>query len=138
MQAILSVIVAFFTFFKWSNFSNWVLKGVTFGSMLAINVILIAFMLVYFAAIFKILEFIYSKANYLIDYINSFGNASGEAAEFAITIFKSLGAWNAFVDVFNIFSVAFASVIAIYAAKLGVVVFKGVRDNLIALCISKI
>lgn len=138
MPAILAGIVAFFRFFKWSNLVSWVFSSVTFGSMLGINLIILGLSFAYFASILKILEFIYSKSNYIIEYINNFNNLADDIFSYGMIVLKSLGIWNAFVDVYNIFSVTFAALIVIYASKLFLIGAKAVRENLIALCISKI
>ena len=101
MQAIIATIVSFFGFFKWENAINFVFKAVTFSKMVVINVILGVLVLSYATAVIYIINFIYSKLNYIIDYINNLSVGDEKIITTAISVLKSLGAWNAFCDVFH-------------------------------------
>ena len=130
MQAIIATIVLFFRFFKWENAINFVFKAVTFSKMVVINVILGTLVLSYAAAVIYIINFIYSKFNYIIDYVNNLSVGNEKIVTTAFSILKSLGAWNAFCDVFSIF--------VIYATKIGITVFRFVRETLVTFILAKL
>ncbi|ORI04179.1 hypothetical protein [Campylobacter concisus] len=138
MQAIIATIVLFFRFFKWENAINFVFKAVTFSKMVVINVILGALVLSYAAAVIYIINFIYSKFNYIIDYVNNLSVGNEKIVTIAFSILKSLGAWNAFCDVFSIFSPIFLSFFVIYATKIGITVFRFVRETLVTFILAKL
>ena len=138
MQAIIATIVLFFRFFKWENAINFVFKAVTFSKMVLINVILGALVLSYAAAVIYIINFIYSKFNYIIDYVNNLSVGNEKIVTTAFSILKSLGAWNAFCDVFSIFSPIFLSFFVIYATKIGITVFRFVRETLVTFILAKL
>ena len=138
MQAIIATIVLFFRFFKWENAINFVFKAVTFSKMVVINVILGALVLSYAAAVSYIINFIYSKFNYIIDYVNNLSVGNEKIVTTAFSILQSLGAWNAFCDVFSIFSPIFLSFFVIYATKIGITVFRFVRETLVTFILAKL
>lgn len=138
MQAIIATIVLFFRFFKWENVINFVFKAVTFSKMVVINVILGTLVLSYAAAVIYIINFIYSKFNYIIDYVNNLSVGNEKIVTTAFSILKSLGAWNAFCDVFSIFSPIFLSFFVIYATKIGITVFRFVRETLVTFILAKL
>ncbi|WP_188115952.1 hypothetical protein [Campylobacter concisus] len=138
MQAIIATIVLFFRFFKWENAINFVFKAVTFSKMVVINVILGTLVLSYAAAVIYIINFIYSKFNYIIDYVNNLSVGNEKIVTTAFSILKSLGAWNAFCDVFSIFSPIFLSFFVIYATKIGITVFRFVRETLVTFILAKL
>ena len=138
MQAIIATIVLFFRFFKWENAINFVFKAVTFSKMVVINVILGALVLSYAAAVIYIINFIYSKFNYIIDYVNNLSVGNEKIVTIAFSILKSLGAWNAFCDVFSIFSPIFLSFFVICATKIGITVFRFVRETLVTFILAKL
>ena len=138
MQAIIATIVLFFRFFKWENAINFVFKAVTFSKMVVINVILGALVLSYAAAVIYIINFIYSKFNYIIDYVNNLSVGNEKIVTTAFSILKSLGAWNAFCAVFSIFSPIFLSFFVIYATKIGITVFRFVRETLVTFILAKL
>ncbi|WP_180997720.1 hypothetical protein [Campylobacter concisus] len=138
MQAIIATIVSFFGFFKWENAINFVFKAITFSKMVIINVILGALVISYTTAVIYIINFIYSKLNYIIDYVNNLSVGSDRIVTTAFSILKSLGAWNAFCDVFSIFSPIFLSFFVIYATKIGITVFRFVRETLVTFILAKL
>ena len=138
MQAIIATIVLFFRFFKWENAINFVFKAITFSKMVVINVLLGALVLSYAAAVIYIINFIYSKFNYIIDYVNNLSVGNEKIVTTAFSILKSLGAWNAFCDVFSIFSPIFLSFFVIYATKIGITVFRFVRETLVTFILAKL
>lgn len=138
MQAIIATIVLFFRFFKWENAINFVFKAITFSKMVVINVILGALVLSYAAAVIYIINFIYSKINYIIDYVNNLSVGSDRIVTTAFSILKSLGAWNAFCDVFSIFSPILLSFFVIYATKIGITVFRFIRETLVTFILAKL
>ncbi|WP_187422166.1 hypothetical protein [Campylobacter concisus] len=138
MQAIIATIVLFFRFFKWENAINFVFKAITFSKMVVTNVILGTLVLSYAAAVIYIINFIYSKFNYIIDYVNNLSVGNEKIVTTAFSILKSLGAWNAFCDVFSIFSPIFLSFFVIYATKIGITVFRFVRETLVTFILAKL
>ncbi|WP_459902834.1 hypothetical protein [Campylobacter concisus] len=138
MPAIIATIVSFFGFFKWENAINFVFKAVTFSKMVVINVILGALVLSYAAAVIYIINFIYSKINYIIDYVNNLSVGNEKIVTTAFSILKSLGAWGAFCDVFSIFSPILLSFFIIYATKIGITIFRFVRETLVTFILAKL
>lgn len=138
MPAIIAMIVNLFGFFKWGKVVDFVLRGVTFAKMVIINGLLFASILAYVAAVLVILNFIYIKFNYIVDYINNLSVGNDKIVTTSMMVLKSLGAWNALCDVFAIFSPVFLSFFVIYATKIGVFVFKNARDTLLSFVIAKL
>ena len=105
--------------------------------MVTINVILGGLILSYATAVLYIINFIYSKFNYIVDYVNNFSVGNDKVITTAIMALKSLGAWNALCDVMAIFSPIFLSFFLIYATKIGIVVFKFVRETILSFVVAK-
>ena len=138
MPAIIAMIVNLFGFFKWGKVVDFVLRGITFAKMVIINGLLFASILAYVAAVLVILNFIYTKFNYIVDYINNLSVGNDKIITTSMMVLKSLGAWNALCDVFVIFSPVFLSFFVIYATKIGIFVFKNARDTLLSFVIAKL
>ena len=138
MPAIIAMIVNFFGFFKWGKVVDFVLRKITFAKMVVINLLLFASILSYVAAVLVILNFIYTKFNYIVDYINNLSVGNDKIITTSMMVLKSLGAWNALCDVFVIFSPVFLSFFVIYATKIGIFVFKNARDTLLSFVIAKL
>ena len=138
MPAIISMIVNLFGFFKWGKVVDFVLRGITFAKMVIINGLLFASILAYVAAVLVILNFIYTKFNYIVDYINNLSVGNDKIVTTSMMVLKSLGAWNALCDVFTIFSPVLLSFFVIYATKIGIFVFKNARDTLLSFIIAKL
>lgn len=138
MPAIIAMIVNLFGFFKWGKVVDFVLRGITFAKMVVINGLLFASILAYVAAVLVILNFIYTKFNYIVDYINNLSVGNDKIITTSMMVLKSLGAWNALCDVFVIFSPVFLSFFVIYATKIGIFVFKNARDTLLSFVIAKL
>ena len=138
MPAIIAMIVNLFGFFKWGKVVDFVLRGITFAKMVIINGLLFASILAYVAAVLVILNFIYTKFNYIVDYINNLSVGNDKIVTTSMMVLKSLGAWNAFCDVFAIFSPILLSFFLIYAAKIGIFIFKNARDTLLSFVIAKL
>ena len=138
MPAIIAMIVNFFGFFKWGKIVDYALRAVTFSKMVILNAILGGLILSYATAVLYIINFIYSKFNYIVDYINNLSVGSDRIVTTAFFILKSLGAWNAFCDVMSIFSPILLSFFVIYATKIGIVVFRFVRETLITFILAKL
>lgn len=138
MQAIVTMIVSFFGFFKWQKIVDYALRAITFSKMVIINTILGGLMFSYATAVLYIINFIYAKFNYIVDYANNLSAGSGKLILTSISILKSLGVWNAFCDVFSIFSPILLSFFIIYATKIGIVVFRFVRETLITFILAKL
>lgn len=138
MAAILSALSWLFRFSLWEKVVDFFLKRVTFGAMLSVNLALMGFFVSYIYSIYKIFQLLYSLINKFIDFINNYVDVGDSIARHVIIVLKSIGAWNAFLDVYSIFSPILSLILSIYLGKLGVTAFKGIRENLISLCISKI
>ena len=138
MTAIIAMIVNLFGFFKWGKVVDFVLRGITFAKMVIINGLLFASILAYVAAVLVILNFIYTKFNYIVDYINNLSVGNDKIITTSMMVLKSLGAWNALCDVFAIFSPVLLSFFVIYATKIGIFVFKNARDTLLSFVIAKL
>ena len=138
MPAIIAMIVNFFGFFKWGKIVDYALRAVTFSKMVIINAILGGLILSYATAVLYIINFIYSKFNYIVDFINNLSIGNDKLVVTAIAVLRSLGAWNAFCDVMVIFSPILLSFFIIYATKIGIVVFRFVRETLITFILAKL
>lgn len=138
MPAIIATIVNFFGFFKWGKVVDYALRAITFSKMVIINAILGGLMLSYATAVLYIINFIYAKFNYIVDYVNNLSAGSDKLVTTAMAVLRSLGAWNAFCDVFAIFSPILLSFFVIYATKIGIVVFRFVRETLITFILAKL
>lgn len=138
MQAIITMIVSFFGFFKWGKIVDYALRAVTFSKMVIINAILGGLILSYATAVLYIINFIYSKFNYIVDFVNNLSIGNDKLVVTAISVLRSLGAWNAFCDVMAIFSPILLSFFIIYATKIGIVIFRFVRETLITFILAKL
>lgn len=138
MPAIIATIVNFFGFFKWGKVVDYALRAITFSKMVIINAILGGLMLSYATAVLYIINFIYAKFNYIVDYVNNLSAGSDKLVLTAMAVLRSLGAWNAFCDVFAVFSPILLSFFVIYATKIGIVVFRFVRETLITFILAKL
>lgn len=138
MPAIIATIVSFFGFFKWGKVVDYALRAITFSKMVIINAILGGLMLSYATAVLYIINFIYAKFNYIFDYVNNLSVGSDKLVLTAMAVLRSLGAWNAFCDVFAVFSPILLSFFVIYATKIGIVVFRFVRETLITFILAKL
>lgn len=138
MPAIIAMIVNFFGFFKWGKIVDYALRAVTFSKMVIINAILGGLILSYATAVLYIINFIYSKFNYIVDFINNLSIGNDKLVVTAISVLRALGAWNAFCDVMSIFSPILLIFFIIYATKIGIVVFRFVRETLITFILAKL
>ena len=137
MPAIIAMITSFFGFFTWEKVVDFFFKTVSFSSMVVVNLFLFGVISSYFFAVVSILDFIYTKFNYIVDYINNLSAGDDKIITTAMMALKSLGAWNAFCDVFAIFSPILLSFFLIYAVKIGIVVFKFVRETILSFVVAK-
>ena len=138
MPAIVAMIVNFFGVFKWGKIVDYALRAVTFSKMVIINAILGGLILSYATAVLYIINFIYSKFNYIVDFVNNLSIGNDKLVVTAISVLRALGAWNAFCDVMAIFSPILLSFFIIYATKIGIVVFRFVRETLITFILAKL
>ena len=138
MPALVAMIVNFFGFFKWGKIVDYALRAVTFSKMVIINAILGGLILSYTTAVLYIINFIYSKFNYIVDFVNNLSIGNDKLFVTAISVLRALGAWNAFCDVMAIFSPILLSFFIIYATKIGIVVFRFFRETLITFILAKL
>lgn len=119
--------------------ANWFLKGVNFASMLILNGFIVAAVLLYCWAILKLFMFVYEKINQFISFLSDISSGgSNEILSWAMDILRALGVWNAFVDVYNVFSAPIVSIIIIYLYKLGINFLRSVQLNLTTLNIARL
>lgn len=137
MPAIIATIVSFFGFFKWGKVVDYALRAITFSKMVIINAILGGLVISYATAVLYIINFIYSKFNYIVDYVNNLPTGDEKILSTALAFIKSFGAWNALCDVMAIFSPIFLSFFLIYATKIGIVVFRFVRETILSFVVAK-
>ena len=137
MPAIIAMIVNFFGFFKWGKIVDYALRAFALSKMVIINAILGGLVLSYATAVLYIINFIYAKFNYIVDYVNNLPTGDDKILTTALAFIKSLGAWNALCDVMAVFSPIFLSFFLIYATKIGIVVFKFVRETILSFVVAK-
>ena len=137
MPALIAMITSFFGFFTWEKVVDFFFKTVSFSSMVIVNLFLFGVISSYFFAVVSILDFIYTKFNYIVDYVNNLPTGNDKILTTALAFIKSLGDWNAFCDVFAIFSPILLSFFLIYAVKIGIVVFKFFRETILSFVVSK-
>lgn len=119
--------------------ANWFLKGVNFASMFLLNGFIVAAVLAYCWAILKLFMFVYEKTNQFISFLSDISSGgSNEILAWAMDIIRALGVWNAFVDVYNVFSAPILSIITIYLYKLGIKFLRSVQLNLTTLNIARL
>lgn len=138
MPAILSALGWLFRFELWERFVGFVFKSITFGKMVFVNTALVVAILAYGAAVLKLLLFVYEKTNYLITYINNMTSGAGdEVLTWAMDVIKAFGIWNAFVDVYNVFSVPIISIFTIFAIRLALKVLHSLQRTLVAYSVAR-
>lgn len=137
MPAILSAITWFFRFFIAEKAVNLALKFASFGWMVTINVAIMAALVAYGGAVLKLILFVYEKTNQFIDFVNGFSVGGDDLTVWVMDIVKTMGAWNAFVDVYRIFSAPILSIFVILAARLGLKIAHGMRNTLVTYFIAK-
>lgn len=137
MPAILSAIAWFFRFFIAEKAVNLALKFASFGWMVTINVAIMAALVAYGGAVLKLILFVYEKTNQFIDFVNGFSVGGDDLTVWVMDIVKTMGAWNAFVDVYRIFSAPILSIFVILAVRLGLRIAHGMRNTLITYFIAK-
>ena len=139
MGALYSAIVWFFRSFIAEKFVGWVLKGITFGKMVFINTALFALVIAYGWAAFKLIMFVHDSINKFISFLSDISSGgSNEILSWAMDIIRAFGVWNAFVDVYNVFSVPIVSIITIYGMRLGLKIFHSLQNTLMAYSIAKL
>lgn len=138
MPAILSALGWLFRFELWERFVGFVFKTITFGKMVLVNTALLLAIFAYGAAVLKLLLFVYEKTNYLITYINNMTSGAGdEVLTWAMDVIKAFGIWNAFVDVYNVFSVPIISIFTIFAIRLALKVLHSLQRTLVAYSVAR-
>ena len=139
MSALYSALSWIFGFLNWSKIVTYIRKKVTFGAMVVVNTALVVMLFAYGAAILSILIFVYNKTNQFISFLSDISSGgSNEILAWAMDILRALGVWNAFVDVYNVFSVPIISVITIYGMRLGLKIFHSLQNTLMAYSIAKL
>ena len=138
MSAVLSALGWLFRFELWERFVSFVFKTITFGKMVLVNTALVVAIIAYGAAVLKLLLFVYEKTNYLISYVNNMTSGAGdEILSWAMDVIKAFGIWNAFVDVYNVFSVPIISIFVIFAMRLALKVLHSLQRTLVAYSVAR-
>lgn len=138
MPAILSALGWFFRFELWERFVGLVFKTITFGKMVLVNTALVIAIIAYGGAVLKLLLFVYEKTSYLITYINNMTSGGvDDTLSWAMDVIKAFGIWNAFVDVYSVFSVPIISIFVIFAMRLALKVLHSLQRTLIAYSVAR-
>lgn len=138
MSAILSALGWFFRFELWERFVGLVFKTITFGKMVLVNTALVVAIIAYGGAVLKLLLFVYEKTSYLITYINNMTSGGvDDTLSWAMDVIKAFGIWNAFVDVYNVFSVPIISIFTIFAMRLALKVLHSLQRTLVAYSVAR-
>ena len=139
MHAILAGLAALFGFLKLDKAVSVVLKVVGLGPMILVNTALLVALFSYAGGVLGLLLFVYSKINQLIETINNVTSGGGdEILTWALQLFKALGIWNAFVDVFYLFSGAVIAILVLFASRLALKVLHSIQRILIAYNIARL
>lgn len=125
-------------FFIWLGVVDKVRRYINFAAMVVVNTAITAAVFAYAAAVLALLLFVYNKTNYLITYINNMTSGAGdEVLIWAMDVIKAFGIWNAFVDVYNVFSVPIISIFVIFAMRLGLNTLHSLQRMLISYSIAR-
>lgn len=125
-------------FFIWLGVVDKVRRYVNFAAMVVVNTAITAAVFAYAAAVLSLLLFVYNKTNYLISYVNNMtSGAVDEIFSWAMDVIKAFGIWNAFVDVYNVFSVPIISIFVIFAMRLGLNTLHSLQRMLISYSIAR-
>nr|DAF96590.1 MAG TPA: hypothetical protein [Inoviridae sp. ctTUL13] len=125
-------------FFVWLGVVDKVRRYINFAAMVVVNTAITAAVFAYAAAVLALLLFVYNKTNYLITYINNMISGAGdEVLTWAMDVIKAFGIWNAFVDVYNVFSVPIISIFVIFAMRLGLNTLHSLQRMLISYSIAR-
>ena len=125
-------------FFIWLGVVDKVRRYINFAAMVVVNTAITAAVFAYAAAVLALLLFVYNKTNYLITYINNMTSGAGdEVLIWAMDVIKAFGIWNAFVDIYNVFSVPIISIFVIFAMRLGLNTLHSLQRMLISYSIAR-
>ena len=125
-------------FFVWLGVVDKVRRYINFAAMVVVNTAITAAVFAYAAAVLALLLFVYNKTNYLITYINNMTSGAGdEILTWAMDVIKAFGIWNAFVDVYNVFSVPIISIFTIFAIRLALKVLHSLQRTLVAYSVAR-
>ena len=125
-------------FFIWLGVVDKVRRYINFAAMVVVNTAITAAVFAYAAAVLALLLFVYNKTNYLITYINNMTSGAGdEVLIWAMDVIKAFGIWNAFVDVYNVFSVPIISIFTIFAMRLALKVLHSLQRTLVAYSVAR-
>lgn len=130
MQIIINILQFLFKFMKFRSIANYIVQKIYIGPILAIEVILFQILIVYFISLIKVTLYIYEKINYLIKMINEFQSSNNDVLSLASNILKSVGLWNAFVDVWYLYLPMFLLFAVIYGSTIGINFFNFFRRRL--------
>ena len=130
---IIAGIVAFFRFFRFSAIANFFIGKAVLLQVFMIEILLLAHLIGYFVGLLAILVFIYKKTHQFIDLIDKLMTVDNGNEILSVTaaIFQSFGIWQAFADVYNLFSPLLLTVFGVYGAVMGIKFFSFFRKRLI-------
>ena len=125
-------------FFVWLGVVDKVRRYINFAAMVVVNTAITAAVFAYAAAVLSLLLFVYNKTNYLISYVNNMTSGGvDDTLTWAMDVIKAFGIWNAFVDVYNVFSVPIISIFVIFAMRLGLNTLHSLQRMLISYSIAR-
>ena len=130
---IIAGIVAFFRFFRFSAIANFFIGKAVLLLVFMIVILLLAHFIGYFVGLLALLVFIYKKTHQFIDLIDKLMTVDNGNEILSVTaaIFQSFGIWQAFADVYNLFSPLLLTVFGVYGAVMGIKFFSFFRKRLI-------
>ncbi|WP_169778647.1 hypothetical protein [Campylobacter curvus] len=130
---IIAGIVAFFRFFRFSAIANFFIGKAVLLQVFMIEILLLSHLIGYFVGLLALLIFIYKKTHQFIDLIDKLMTADNGNEILSVTaaIFQSFGIWQAFADVYNLFSPLLLTVFGVYGAVMGIKFFSFFRKRLI-------
>ena len=138
MPFIFAILSWIANFFVWLGVVDKVRRYINFAAMVVVNTAITAAVFAYAAAVLSLLLFVYNKTNYLISYVNNMTSGGvDDTLTWAMDVIKAFGIWNAFVDVYNVFSVPIISIFVIFAMRLGLNTLHSLQRMLISYSIAR-
>lgn|GEM_PF-6875122 len=115
---------------RFRSIGNMLIKKAFIFPIAALETALVAILSVYFVCLVRILLFIFLKINSLIKLINDFQASNDDVISLACDVIKSLGLWDAFVSVWNIYSGIFITLFIVFGSTIGINFFNFFRRRL--------
>ena len=115
---------------RFRSVGNMIIKKAFIVPIAVLETALVAILVTYFGLLVKILFFIFFKIRELIKLINDFHSNNDDVISLASDIMKSLGLWDAFVDVWNLYSGIFLVLLIVFGSTIGINFFNFFRRRL--------